>query len=85
MKTYTMKYDGGRFDVHGNPAQIIDQITENSKMAFRTREDLKRTYASLLSDWTGKSVRFGSDDDFIEDLIEIGILKEKNEEKRQQF
>ncbi len=64
MKTYTMKYDGGKFDVHGDPAQIIDQITENSKMAFRTREDLKRTYASLLSDYTGKSVRFGSDDDF---------------------
>ena len=85
MKTYTMKYDGGRFDVHGNSAQIIDQITEKSKMAFRTSEDLKRTYASLLSDYTGKSVRFGSDDDFIEDLIEIGILEEKNEEKRQQF
>ena len=80
-----MKYDGGRFDVHGNPAQIIDQITEKSKMAFRTSEDLKRTYASLLSDYTGKSVRFGSDDDFIEDLIEIGVLEEKNEEKRQQF
>jgi len=80
-----MKYDGGKFDVHGKPAQMIDQITEKSQMAFRTREDLRRTYASLISDRTGDSVRFGSDDDFIEDLIEIGVLEEKNEEKRQEF
>ena len=85
MKTYTMKYDGGKFEVHGDPAQMIDQITEKSHMAFRTREDLRRTYASLISDYTGHSVRFGSDDDFIEDLIESGVLEEKNEEKRQEF
>ena len=27
----------------------------------------------------------GSDDDFIEDLIESGVLEEKNEETRQEF
>ena len=44
-------------------------------MAFRTREDLRRTYASLISDYTVDSVRFGSDDDFIKDLIDIGVLR----------
>ena len=81
MKIYTMKYDGGNFEVHGDPAQMIDQITKKSQMAFRTREDLRRTYASLVSDYSGNPVRFGSDDDFIEDLIEFGVLEEKNEEK----
>jgi hypothetical protein len=75
MKTYTMKY--GKFDVHGDPAQMIDQITQKSQMAFRTREDLRRTYASLISDYTGDPVRFGSDNDFIEDLLDYGIIKEQ--------
>ena len=75
MKTYTMKY--GKFDVHGDPAQMIDQITQKSQMAFRTREDLRRTYASLISDYTGNPVRFGSDNDFIEDLLDYGIIKEQ--------
>jgi hypothetical protein len=75
MKTYTMKY--GKFDVHGDPAQMIDQITQKSQMAFRTREDLRRTYASLISDCTGDPVRFGSDNDFIEDLLDYGIIKEQ--------
>ena len=70
-----MKY--GKFDVHGDPAQMIDQITQKSKMAFRTREDLRRTYASLISDYTGDPVRFGSDNDFIEDLLDYGIIKEQ--------
>jgi len=75
MKTYTMKY--GKFDVHGDPAQMIDQITQKSQMAFRTREDLRRTYASLISDYTGDPVRFGSDNDFIEDLLDYGTIKEQ--------
>ena len=70
-----MKY--GKFDVHGDPAQMIDQITQKSQMAFRTREDLRRTYASLISDYTGNPVRFGSDNDFIEDLLDYGIIKEQ--------
>jgi|TARA_R100001460_G_scaffold48971_1_gene87206 hypothetical protein len=70
-----MKY--GKFDVHGDPAQMIDQITQKSQMAFRTREDLRRTYASLISDYTGDPVRFGSDNDFIEDLLDYGIIKEQ--------
>ena len=87
MKKYTLYgWSGERtLPLSGNPKQIIDQITDKSEMAFRTREDLRRTYASMVSDWTGTSIRFGSDDDFIEDLIESGVLEEKNEEKRQEF
>ena len=61
----------------GNPTQVIDQITNKSEMAFRNREDLRRTYASMVSDWTGASMRFSSDEELIEDLVESGVLKEQ--------
>ena len=81
MKTYIMESGDEYSEFTGSPSQIIDQMTTQSKLAFKNREDMRRTYASLVSDYSGNPVRFGSDDDFIEDLIEFGVLEEKNEEK----
>ena len=77
MKKYIMQGDNGEAVLYGDPSQMIDQITKTSLMAFRTRDDLRRTYASFLSDMTGNPVRFGSDNDFIEDLLDYGIIKEQ--------
>ena len=77
MKTYIMQGDSGSITLTGNPKEIVDQITEKSEMAFRTREDLRRSYASMVSDWTGASMRFSSDEDLGDDLVHSGVLKEK--------
>jgi len=77
MKTYIMQGDSGSITLTGNPKEIVDQITEKSEMAFRTREDLRRSYASMVSDWTGASMRFSSDEDLVDDLVYSGVLKEK--------
>jgi hypothetical protein len=79
MKKYTLHGLDGEHSLplSGNPTQVIDQITNKSEMAFRNREDLRRTYASMVSDWTGASIRFGSDEELIEDLVESGVLKEQ--------
>ncbi len=72
-----MQGDSGSITLTGNPKEIVDQITEKSEMAFRTREDLRRSYASMVSDWTGASMRFSSDEDLVADLVHSGVLKEK--------
>ena len=72
-----MQGDSGSITLTGNPKEIVDQITEKSEMAFRTREDLRRSYASMVSDWTGASMRFCSDEDLVYDLVHSGVLKEK--------
>tara|TARA_R100000426_G_scaffold2574_1_gene4236 strand:+ start:383 stop:604 length:222 start_codon:yes stop_codon:yes gene_type:complete len=72
-----MQGDSGSITLTGNPKEIVDQITEKSEMAFRTREDLRRSYASMVSDWTGASMRFSSDEDLVDDLVYSGVLKEK--------
>jgi len=79
MKKYTLHgLDGEHtLPLSGNPTQIIDQITDKSEMAFRNREDLRRSYASMVSDCTGDSIRFGSDEELIEDLVESGVLEEQ--------
>jgi glutathionyl-hydroquinone reductase len=77
MKNYIMNKDEGGTIYSGTPSQIIDQITTNSKLGFKTREDLRRTYASFACDWTGKPIRFHADKDLVDDLIECGVLKEQ--------
>ena len=72
-----MQGDSGSITLTGNPKEIVDQITEKSEMAFRTREDLRRSYASMVSDWTGASMRFSLDEDLVDDLVHSGVLKEK--------
>ena len=72
-----MDKDEGGTIYSGTPSQIIDQITTNSKLGFKTREDLRRTYASFACDWTGSAVRFHSDEDLVSDLILSGVLKEQ--------
>ena len=72
-----MQGDSGSITLTGNPKEIVDQITEKSEMAFRTREDLRRSYASMVSDWTGASMRFSGDEDLVDDLVHSGVLKEK--------
>ena len=37
-----MQGDSGSITLTGNTKEIVDQITEKSDMAFRTREDLRR-------------------------------------------
>ena len=72
-----MQGDSGSITLTGNPKEIVDQITEKSEMAFRTREDLRRSYASMVSAWTGASMSFSSDEDLVDDLVHSGVLKEK--------
>ena len=77
MKTYIMESGDGYSKFTGSPSQIIDQMTTQSKLAFKNREDMRRTYASFACDWTGSAVRFHSDEDLVSDLILSGLLKEQ--------
>jgi hypothetical protein len=78
MKTYIMQSaTGAPSTFTGSPSEVVDQMTKNTQMVFKTREDFRRSYAQLACDWTGSPVRFTTDDELVEDLIEVGFLKEK--------
>jgi len=78
MKTYIMQSaTGAPSTFTGNPSEVVDQMTKNTQMAFKTREDFRRSYAQFACDWSNKPVRFTTDEELVEDLVSSGLLKEQ--------
>ena len=59
----------------GNPTQIVEQLYADSEAYFANTAEFRKGLAESACDYAGKPMRYGTNEELVEDLIEHKILK----------
>lgn len=59
----------------GTPKEIVQQLYADSEAYFKTHDDFRKGFAEIACDWSGKYMRYGTDEELVEDLIQNKLLK----------
>tara|TARA_R110000824_G_scaffold339_2_gene2504 strand:- start:2061 stop:2312 length:252 start_codon:yes stop_codon:yes gene_type:complete len=65
-----------------SPSDVLDHMREGNFCAPSNDSEFLRVAASLTNAWSGDTIRFNSKEDFAEDLMSAGFLKEITDESR---
>ena len=59
----------------GTPKEIVQQLYADSEAYFDTHDNFRKGFAEMACDWCGKYMRYGTDEELVEDLIQNKLLK----------
>ena len=59
----------------GTPREIVQQLYADSEAYFDTHDNFRKGFAEMACDWCGKYMRYGTDEELVEDLIQNKLLK----------
>ena len=58
----------------GNSKQIVEKLYADTQAYFPDTASFRKGFAESACDWSGKPMRYGSDEELVEDLIEYKVL-----------
>ena len=58
----------------GTSKQIVKKLQAATQADFPDTASFRKGFAESACDWSGKPMRYGSDEELVEDLIEYKIL-----------
>ena len=59
----------------GTPKEIIQQLYADSQAYYETHAAFRKGFAETACDWSGRYMRYGTDEELVEYLIQGKLLK----------